>query len=149
MSALAVRERVPLLAGMLAGPLERLEGLRLAGTRCETCGETALGTKRICPNCGRETVRPVTLAERGTLWSYTVVRHRPPGNYRGPEPFAPFGLGLVELPEGVRVLSPIRCDIDALKVGLPLRFVPYVRADAERDVVVFEFAAIDEAAAHG
>ena len=41
----------------------------------------------------------------------------PPGAYKGPEPFVPFALGLVELPEGLRVMSPLEGDIDALKIG--------------------------------
>jgi len=76
----------------------------------------------------------------GELWSFTIVRHRPPGDYRAAEPFKPFGLGLVELADGIRVLSPIECDIGSLRIGMGLRFKPYVRHDEERDVVVFAFA---------
>jgi len=139
MSENPVRERVPIREGLLSGSLMELEGIRLAGGKCTSCGETSLGKKSVCPNCGRDTVREVSLSDRGVLWSFTVVRHRPPGNYKGPEPFVPFGLGLVELPDGLRVLSPIQCDIDKLKIGLDLRFKPYVRLDAERDVVAFAF----------
>ncbi len=78
------------------------------------------------------------------LWTYTIVRHRPPGDYRGPEPFEPFGLGLVELPEGVRVMSPIRCVPGALTIGMSLTFVPYVRVDPDgAEVVVFAFEPFD------
>jgi len=133
--------RSPIRDGLLTGALEQLDQVRLAGTRCTSCGETSLGHRSLCPNCGRDTVEPIALADRGTLWSYTVVRHKPPGNYKGPEPFVPYGLGLVELPDGLRVLSPIECPIDRLKIGLPLRLKPTVRHDAERDVVAFAFAA--------
>lgn len=133
-------ERVPIRDGLLTGPLLQLDRVRLAGCKCTTCGETSLGNKSICPNCGRDTVREIALSNRGVLWSYTVARHRPPGNYKGPDPFVPFGLGLVELPEGLRVLSPIHCDIDQLKIGLELQFKPYVRHDEDgRDVVAFTF----------
>jgi uncharacterized OB-fold protein len=91
------------------------------------------------PNCGQSDVSTVALGNVGTLWSFTVIRHRPPGDYRGPTPFAPFGLGLVELTEGLRVLSPIDVDVDALEIGLPLRFHPYVRHDPEKDVVAFSY----------
>jgi uncharacterized OB-fold protein len=135
----AVRERVPIRDGLLSGPLSCLEDVRLAGSNCWTCGETSLGRADVCPNCGRNTVGERALSDRGVLWSFTVVRHKPPGNYRGPEPFAPFGLGLIELPDGLRVLSPIECSIDQLTFGLELRFKPYVRRDPERDVVAFTF----------
>ncbi len=132
-------QRVPVREGLFSGPLSDLGRLALAGCRCTSCGETSLGTKTVCPNCGQETVSDVALGQRGILWTYTVVRHKPPGNYKGPEPFAPFGLGLVELPEGVRVMAPIHCDIARLKIGLPLQFHPYVRQDEDREVVAFSF----------
>jgi uncharacterized OB-fold protein len=140
----AVRDRVPLRDGLLSGPLSFLDDVRLAGSKCGTCGETSLGKATVCPNCGRNTVGEVSLSDRGVLWSFTVVRHKPPGDYRGAEPFAPFGLGLVELPEGLRVLSPIECAIDQLTIGLKLRFKPYVRRDSEREVVAFTFVPTSE-----
>ncbi len=141
-------ERVPIREGLLVGPLSDLDRVRLAGCRCSSCGETSLGSRTICPNCGRDTVREIPLANRGLLWSFTVVRHRPPGNYKGPEPFAPFGLGLVELPDGLRVLSPLDCDIDQLKIGLELRFKTYVRKEGDREVVAFTFEPVSRETAH-
>jgi uncharacterized OB-fold protein len=143
-----VRDRVPLREGLLNGPLSCLDDVRLAGSNCSTCRETSLGKGDVCPNCGRNTVCEVPLSDRGVLWSFTVVRHKPPGDYRGPDPFVPFGLGLVELPDGLRVLSPIECDIEQLTIGLELRFKPYVRRDSERDVVAFTFTPTNEREPH-
>jgi len=140
----APRDRVPIREGLLSGPLSRLDAVRLAGSKCTACSETSLGKRSICPNCGRNTVQNLSLSDRGVLWSFTVVRHRPPGNYMGPQPFMPFGLGLVDLPDGLRVLSPIECDIDRLRIGLKLRFKPYVRSDPDRDVVAFSFESVDQ-----
>lgn len=148
MSDNTVRERVPIRAGLLSGPLSCLDDVRLIGSKCGTCGETSLGKASVCPNCGRDSVHEVALSDRGVLWSFTVVRHKPPGDYRGPAPFVPFGLGLVELPEGLRVLSVIECHIDQLKFGLRLRFKPYIRRDLEQDVVAFAFAPAQEQDAH-
>lgn len=145
----AACQRVPIRDGLLAGPLSQLDRVRLAGCKCTSCGETSLGSKTICPNCGGDTVREVSLNNRGVLWSCTVVRHRPPGNYMGPDPFVPFGLGLVELPDGLRVLSPVHCDIDKLKIGLELQFKPYVRKDDDgREVVAFTFEPVNKGEAH-
>lgn len=142
------RPLVPIRDGLLTGDLSRLDQVRLAGSRCASCGETALGQRSLCPNCGRETVTPLALGQRGVLWTYTVVRHRPPGNYKGPEPFIPFGLGLVELPEGLRVMATIEGHVENFKIGQALRFRPYVRHDVDRDVVAFSFAATQEGSAH-
>lgn len=144
----AASQRVAIRAGLLAGSLDDLSSVRLAGCRCDHCGETSFGERTICPNCGRESVRNIALADHGTLWTYTVVRHRPPGDYRGPEPFAPFGLGLVEMPDGLRVMSPIDCPVDRLQVGLALRFKAGLRQDKDgREVVTFSFEPLETGAA--
>ena len=133
--------RRPIREGLLTGDLADTARIRLLGTRCATCGATALGERATCPACSAPSVTHVPLSDRGTLWTYTVVRYRPPGDYRGPEPFEPFGIGLVEVPEGVRVMSPIRCAPEALAIGMPLVFVPEVRTDPDgAEVVAFAFA---------
>jgi len=133
--------RVPIREGLLTKPLDDLDKVRLQGSRCSSCGETSLGDNRVCPNCGLDTVAPLPLGKRGTLWTYTVARHKPPGNYKGPDPFQPFGMGLVELPEGIRVLAPIDCPVDQLKIGLELEFRASVRpGSGEPEVVTFAFA---------
>lgn len=144
------RCRVPIREGLLTGDLLELDAVRLLGSHCDACGETALGRRVVCPQCGGADVRQLPLGARGVLWTYTVIRHRPPGDYKGPDPFVPFGLGLVELPEGVRVLSPLACDIDRLAIGMPFVFSPYVRADPDgREVVAFSFAVADEEKLNG
>jgi len=145
----SVHERAPIRQGLLSGPLAQLDRVRLAGTTCTSCGETVLGVSELCANCGRDTVREIALSERGTLWSYTVIRHRPPGAYKGPEPFVPFGVGLVELPDGLRVMSPIACVPDKLRIGLELQFKPYVRRDENgREIVAFDFEPANEGSTH-
>jgi len=119
----------PVRSGLLAGPLDDLAALKLAGSRCRGCGETTLGTNALCPNCGRDDVAPIPLSDEGHVWTYTVIRYRPPGAYKGPEPFVPFAVGLVELPEGLRVVAPIGGDPEAVCIGIAVRFAPRVRDD--------------------
>jgi uncharacterized OB-fold protein len=135
--------RIPIRDGLLTAPLSDLKQVRLQGSRCTSCNETTLGRNSVCPNCGRDELIALPLSPRGELWTYTVVRHRPPGDYRGPDPFAPFGLGLVELPEGLRVLAPIEADIAQLEIGMPVEFRTRVRVDPDgREVVTFAFAPV-------
>ncbi|HXU78261.1 MAG TPA: OB-fold domain-containing protein [Methylomirabilota bacterium] len=136
----APQTRIPIRTGLFAGSLLEPERLRLAGTVCATCGETALGVNKLCANCGRDSVREIALGEAGTLWSFTVIRHRPPGNYKGPDPFKPFGVGLIELPQGLRVMSTIECPVEDLRIGMRLLFKPYLRKEQDgREVVAFRF----------
>ncbi|MBC2777037.1 OB-fold domain-containing protein [Parasphingopyxis sp. GrpM-11] len=113
-----------------------LSRVGLAGSRCGQCSETTLGENGRCPNCGSDDMAPVRLSDRGTVWTYTVVRHRPPGDYRGPENFEPFALGLIELPEGLRVVAPIEGDPADVSIGLDVEFTPRLRPD---DVVEFAY----------
>src|ERR1035441_6837200 len=51
-----------------------------------------------CPYCAAEDPEPVELSRRGTLWAWSAVTAAPPG-YAGE---TPYGVGVVELPEGIR-----------------------------------------------
>ena len=133
--------RVPIREGLLSAPLSSLDAVRLMGSRCSDCNETTLGTSRVCPNCGGSKLATMPLSNSGTLWTYTIVRHKPPGDYRGPDPFVPFAMGLVELPEGLRVLAPLEGDPSRMKIGMPVRFRAFVRTGASTpEVVSFAFA---------
>ncbi len=133
-------QRIPVREGLLSQALDDLSGVTLIGSRCRNCGETALGESALCQNCGLDDLEAIPLAKEGTLWTYTVVRHKPPGDYRGPDPFIPYGLGLVELPEGIRVLSPLGCDVETLTIGQTMVFKPTILAGDDGDELVsFQF----------
>ena len=138
-------QRMPVREGLLSSSLDDLAAVTLLGSRCSHCGETALGVSAVCQNCGSEDLTPIPLGTRGTLWTYTVVRHKPPGDYRGPDPFVPFGLGLVELPEGIRVLAPLGGDVETLRIGQPLVFEPTILDGGNGgELVSFQFVAPEQ-----
>jgi uncharacterized OB-fold protein len=114
------------------------------GSQCRDCSEISLGERQTCSNCGGGNLTEVPLSRRGKLWTYTVIRHKPPGDYKGPDPFVPFGLGLVELPEGIRVLSPIRCDLERMKVGMELEMEvhPLYTDENQNEVMAFRFGPV-------
>lgn len=113
-------KQIPVKEGLLTSLLSQPERVRLVGSKCRDCGEVSLGRQVNCLNCSGENMEEIALSNKGKLWTYSIIRYRPPGDYKGPEPFIPFGLGLVELPDGIRVLSPIECDIEKIKVGMDL-----------------------------
>ena len=135
---------VPIKDGLFTMPLIPPEQVRLIGSKCHLCGEVSLGKRTTCPNCVGEDMEELPLGRRGNLWSYTVIRNRPPGDYKGPDPFIAFGLGLVELPEGIQVVAPIAGDVDKLNVGMELELEVYkLYQDAEgNDVMAFKFKPI-------
>jgi uncharacterized OB-fold protein len=85
---------------------------------------------------------PTELSASGTLWAWTAVTSAPPG-YQGE---VPYGLGVVELPEGIRVIARLTEGNPAALVSgqaMQLRIVP-LHTDADgRDVVTFAFAPAD------
>lgn len=126
-------ERVLIRPGLFT-----LDPPRLLGGHCRQCDRWHFPSQATCPYCAsRCEVSP--LAERGTLCLYTVVNNAPPG-YRG---VTPYGLGVVELPEGLRIISPLtESDLGALCIGmsLRLRIAPLFTDDEGREVMSFAFA---------
>lgn len=94
---------------------------RLQGSRCPADAVVAYPAAAACPRCGAS-AEPVQLSSRGVLWSWTVQRHAPKSPpYVAPETgFAPFAVGYVELPEGVRVAAVLDTDPDRVEIGMDL-----------------------------
>jgi len=83
----------------------------LVGTRCTTC-ETVYFPRAsgFCrnPGCSGEEFAEVELSRRGTIWSYTDAQYQPPPPYvPSTDPYVPFALAAVELPEGMVVLGQV------------------------------------------
>jgi len=134
--------RVGVRDDIFTEPLYPSEQVRLKGSKCSVCGEIFLGKHLSCGSCASEKMEEVTFSDRGKLWTYTVIRNRPPGDYKGPDPFVPFGEGLIELPEGIRLLSPLcDCDVDNLKIGTEWQLVVDVLYvdDEGNEVMSFKF----------
>ena len=115
----------------------------LLGSRCGSCGSHLFPRADACSYCAAEEPEPVELSDRGTLWSWTAVTAPPPG-YQGE---TPFGIGVVELPEGVRVITRLtESDPAALAEGQPmeLRIVALHRDAEGNDVVTYAFAPVGD-----
>ncbi|MCF6472267.1 DNA-binding protein [Nonomuraea sp. MG754425] len=91
---------------------------------CADCGELRHPPGPLCPRC-RSAERAYRLASgTGSLFSY-VVHHHPPVPGRR----TPFVVGVVELPEGVRMVgNVVDCPVEEVRIGMPLR-VTYRRMD--------------------
>lgn len=131
---------LPVKPGLVNGGGISSDDVKLLGSKCANCGEVAIGSNAVCLNCGSEQIKAVELSSEGELWTYTVIRHKPPGEYLGPDPFVPFALGLVELPDGVRVMAPIEGDVDSLKIGSRVSLRPWMlQADEGQAYRAFKF----------
>ena len=113
--------------------------LTLLGGYSPTSGLHHFPRFDVCPYTGADDVEPARLANRGTLWAWTAVTAAPPG-YAGA---VPFGFGIVELPEGLRVVTRItEADPSALELGMPMHLVADTVAvdDDGTEVVAWAFA---------
>lgn len=120
------------------------QGAVLVGTKCTGCGTHYFPKSLSCrnPACGAKAVEEVELGSRGRLYSYTVQAYRPPALFRMDD-WGPYAIGLVELPEGLRVLAMLTgCELDQIRIDMPLQLViePLYRDDEGRDVATYKFA---------
>lgn len=132
------QEHAPLHEGLLElGD----DGPRLVGGDCGACARPHFPLGPACPYCGSADVARRLLSPTGTVWGHTAVRAAPPG-YEGP---VPFGFGVVELPEGLRVITRLtEADPHALTYGQAVQLVvDVVEVDGEPRTT-YAFAPIGE-----
>jgi uncharacterized OB-fold protein len=96
---------------------------KLIGSKCTSCGTYYFPQSPSCsnPDCDEKKVEPAFLSPKGKLYSYTIQYYTPPPPFKFEEPFEPYAIGLVELPEKIRVLGILaEKDFEKLKVGMDL-----------------------------
>jgi len=138
-------QQVPVQDGLFTWPSAAPQ---LIGGRCAQCGGHHFPVQANCPHCAALSVERTPLSRRGTLWTWTVQTFPPPvPPYRGPvdDEFVPFGVGYIELPEGLRVQARLTVnDAAQLKIGMPMELTlePFGRDEAGREVLVYAFAPV-------
>jgi uncharacterized OB-fold protein len=112
--------------------------LTLLGGFSPTSGQHHFPLLDTCPYSGAADVEPRDLSAAGRLFGWTTVTTAPPG-YLGS---VPYGFGIVELPDGLRVIGRVtETDLEALEYGQPMRVVADVlyTDDEGADVVTWAF----------
>ena len=133
-------ETVPVAEGLFQGAGVNA---RLIGTACASCGAHYFPKSLSCrnPECSAKQVGDVLLGPRGTLYSYTRQYYRPPPLFCM-EPWAPYVIALVELPEGLRVMGMLcECSDEQLKIGMDLELTveALYRGEDGREVLTYKF----------
>ena len=95
---------------------------KLMATECKQCGKKYFPPRMDCPFCLSSDVEWFEIKSKGKLLTFTTVNYGPSGF----EDVAPYTLGIVEFPEGVRVLARIskKIDPDKIAIGMELKPVP-------------------------
>lgn len=86
--------------------------------RCDACARAVFYPRAFCPHCSADRLSWIVATGRGTVYSYTVA-HQAYGLFAGDVPFI---VAIVELEEGVRMMSRIiNAPRERVKVGAPVQ----------------------------
>ena len=89
--------------------------------RCTTCDYVFFYPRSECPRCLSTHLEWVKVSGRARLHSFTVVQQPANAAFRDDVPYV---YAVVQLDEGPRLVSNIvQCDIEALRVDMPLEAV--------------------------
>ncbi|MFD5766064.1 bifunctional MaoC family dehydratase N-terminal/OB-fold nucleic acid binding domain-containing protein [Streptomyces sp. NPDC127049] len=120
-----------------AGFWEGVAAHRLLIQRCTACGTLRFPWLPGCGDCGSPEWESVEASGDGRVFSY-VVMHHPPFPAFDP----PYAVGLIELAEGVRMISNVvGVPYDKVRIGMPVR-LEFLRVDEELELPVFR--AVDD-----
>ena len=119
---------------------------QLIGSRCNQCGAATFPVQARCPRCSTETMDELNLPRHGTLVSWTTQAFAPVLPWAGDPTgasFVPFGVGLVQLDDIVRVEARLtESDPAKLHFGMDveLAILPFYVDEAGDEVLTFAFA---------
>ena len=102
---------------MIAQAKPYLEGLERHELRlpwCRSCGKPHFYPRTACPHCWGEGYNWRPASGKAVVHTFVVVRNNPPTAFRD---MLPFVIAIVELEEGVRMLTNIVGDTEGLAIG--------------------------------
>ncbi|MHC9295734.1 Zn-ribbon domain-containing OB-fold protein [Mycobacterium sp. LTG2003] len=120
------------------------ENPQLIGSRCADCSATTFPAQARCPRCSSANTTETLLPRRGTLIAWTTQGFPPGPPYKGPtgKDFVPFGVGLVQLGDTIRVEGRLtENDPAKLQFGqhVELTMIPFTTDDDGNEIITFAF----------
>ena len=117
----------------------------LIGSQCQKCKDYFFPKVPVCrnPDCRSKDVEEVLLSRTGKLWSYITQQYAPPPPFPASQPFVPYAIAEVKLPEGIRVLGQVASGtpFESLKIGIEMETVAegYCQDEQGNEVVIWKF----------
>lgn len=120
------------------------ENPQLVGSHCADCDATVFPAQPRCPNCSGDRMSQTLLPRTGTLVAWTTQGFPPGPPYLGPtgKKFVPFGVGLVQLGDAVRVEGRLtENDPEKLEFGMPVELImiPFATDADGNEIITFAF----------
>ena len=123
---------------------ETTDGPRLLGSVCATCKTPYFPRSAGChnPDCDLSKMEDARFGPSGIIWSVSIQNYPPPPPVVCDDPFQPFAVGMIDLPEGLRVLGRIAAnDPESVGVGdaVELILAPLGRDESGSEVISWQF----------
>lgn len=124
------------------------ENPQLIGSRCAACTAPAFPVQDRCPKCSSDQMSELLLPRKGTLVAWTTQGFPPGPPYKGAtgKDFVPFGVGLVQLDDVIRVEGRLtENDPEKLRFGMhvELTMLP-LTTDDDSEIITFAFQPVEE-----
>ncbi len=123
------------------------EGPRLLGSRCANCRTPYFPRSETChnPECDRSDMQDDSFGPEGRLISIALQNYPPPPPTIASDPYVTYGVGLVDLPEGLRVIGRLLAeDPEQVPVGgnVALVIAPLGHDSEGREVLSWQWKPI-------
>jgi uncharacterized protein len=118
---------------------------QLVGGKCTDCAAITFPQPPSCARCGSTAIERHLLPRRGTLWTFTTQEFLPKEPYAGgetQETFRPYGMGMVELGDEVRVEGRLtEGDAAKLRIGMEVELVivPFRTDPDGTEIITYAF----------
>lgn len=116
--------------GVQARHKAELDKGRFLIQRCDSCDKHVYFPRELCPHCGSGALQLVAPAGTGTVYSSTTVRRKPDAG-------GDFNVALIDLDEGVRLMSRVD-NLAPAEVKIGQRVSARVLVKEGQGIVVFD-----------
>jgi len=135
-------ERVTVAPGLISEDSEECE---LMAARCASCGVSFFPKRDSCLECDGSEMEDIKVSGKGTLYTYTIV-NMPSAHYA-----APYAIGWIEFPGGLRVFGQIRIrGTERLRIGMTMRMLKgMLWEEDDKEVIGYFFEPAERAVENG
>jgi len=138
------KKKVPLIEGLFTWPSDKPQ---LIASRCKKCGALFFPKVPYCgnPDCPKDkaNMELVNISNTGTIYTYTIHQYAPAIPFKM-DPFKPYGVAMVDVPEGLRVLG-MTTTTEGLKIGQKVEMtVGTLYEDAENAYITWVWKPVEK-----
>ena len=115
--------------------LKESAGGILLGNRCRSCDQVFFPKVSLCMKCLSHELEEVRLSQTGILYSYTVS-YMPSTHIQ-----APYVIGYIDMPEGVRIFAPLKTSNKPLEIGMEMKVViETLWQEGDKKIIGYKFS---------